>query len=202
MSSPDAETGGIVLNLGSGEEGAALPEYFRGWREIRVDVDPETRPDLLTSITDLGAIPSTTVQAVWASHCLEHLYQHEVSGCLLEAARVLADEGFLLIRVPDLQAVAQVIAEDRLHDVLYNSRRGPVSAHDVLFGFGADVAAGRVAMAHRTGFTPKALLDALQKVFPRIFIRRTNRLELIAVARKEPWSSDHEPSELLAALGL
>jgi len=151
---------------------------------------------------DLSAIPSGSAQGVWASHCLEHLYQHDVSTCLKEVRRILSDRGFLCLRVPDLQTVAQAVAEDRLHDVLYQSSKGPVTAHDVVFGFSPDLANGKFAMAHKTGFTPTLLMRSLSEAFESFLVRRTARLELVAVARKGAWSSDQEPSELLAALGL
>jgi hypothetical protein len=193
----------VVVNLGAGEIGGGrLPAFFTGWRQVRVDLDPETQPDLVATMTDLSAIADEAVDAVWASHCLEHVYAHEVPSCLAEINRILSPRGFLCLRVPDLQTVAGSIAEDRMHEVLYQSPRGPVTAHDVVFGFGADVARGRLMMSHRTGFTPTVLSDALKNSFDSFLVRRTQALELIAVARKGPWSSEHEPGDLLAALGI
>ena len=195
----------IFVNLGSGESGGGrLPEFLRSWRQIRVDVDPQTRPDIIASMTDLSAIASGSVQGVWASHCIEHLFRHEVTVCFGEVRRIMSDRAFFCLRVPDLQTVASFIAEDRLHEVLYQSSAGPVTAHDVVFGYGPDIAKGKWAMAHRTGFTPTMLTEALASGgFESYLVRRkTNALELVAVARRGKWSSDAEPGELLDALGL
>jgi hypothetical protein len=191
----------VVVNLGSGE-GQNLPSFFDGWRQLRVDVDPSTRPDLVASMTDLSALAAGSAHGVWASHCLEHLYRHEVTPCLREIRRVLTDRGFLCLRVPDLQTVAQRVAEDRLTETIYQSGMGPVSAHDVIFGFGQEVAQGKLAMAHRTGFTPSLLVDTLKTAFESSLVRRRPTLELVAVARKGAWSSEREAPDLLDALGL
>jgi hypothetical protein len=194
----------ILINLGSGQSDAArLPAIFAGWRQLRVDIDPSVQPDIVASMTDLSPIPNGSVHAVWASHCLEHLYRHEVGAALSEIARILTRDGLLCLRVPDLQTVAAHIAEDRMHEVLYTSMAGPVTAHDVLFGFGPEVAAGHAAMAHRTGFTPTVLVADLRGAgFESLLVRRSSRLELVAVARTTAWLDEGEPGRLLDAFGL
>jgi len=157
---------------------------------------------VLASITDLSAIASDSVDAVWASHCVEHLYHHETGAALGEMRRILGPSGFACIRVPDLQTIAGFIAADRMHEVIYESPAGPITPHDVVFGYGRDVSAGRLAMAHRTGFTPTLLVQSLQSAgFDSFLIRRSSALELVAVARRGAWSSDTEPASLLNALG-
>jgi SAM-dependent methyltransferase len=194
----------ILVNLGSGQSDAArLPAIFADWRHLRVDIDTSVTPDIVASMTDLSPIPAGAVQAVWASHCLEHLFRHEVPVALAEIARILSPDGFACLRVPDLQTVAGVVAEDRMHEVLYTSKAGPVTAHDVLFGFGPELAAGHTAMSHRTGFTPTILVSDLQGAgFSSLLVRRSTRLELVAVAQKQPWQDSGEPGRLLDALGL
>jgi hypothetical protein len=177
--------------------------HFDRWRELRVDVDPSAEPDLLTSVTDLSAIPSGAVGAVWTSHCIEHLYAHEVGRALAEFHRVLSDDGFICIIVPDLQAVASYVAADRLHEALYDSPVGPITAHDILFGFGPAVAQGHTSMAHRCGFTPTTMLHYLGEIpFDEVIIRRRPSLELAAVARKKRANNGDEREALLAALEL
>ncbi len=192
-----------LVNLGSGHDGLGrLPGFFAGWQQMRVDVDPPTQPDVLASMTDLSAIASETIDAVWASHCLEHLYHHETGAALGEIRRILAPDGFVCIRVPDLQTIASFIAADRMHEVIYESPAGPITPHDVVFGYGPDVSVGRLTMAHRTGFTPTLLVQSLTGAgFDSFLIRRSAALELVAVARRGAWSSDNEPASLLNALG-
>jgi hypothetical protein len=123
---------------------------------------------------------------------------------LAEFRRVLRDDGFVCIIVPDLQTVANYLVADRLHETLYDSDAGPVTPHDRLFGFGAAIAAGRPSMAHSCGFTP----TKLQHMFARLpfgelqLRRRSAALELIAVARAVPAKDDAERAALRAALDL
>jgi methyltransferase family protein len=151
----------------------------------------------------LSTIPSGAAGAVWTSHCIEHLYAHEVGRALAEFHRVLSDDGFICIIVPDLQAVASYVAADRLHEALYDSPVGPITAHDILFGFGPAVAQGHTSMAHRCGFTPTTMLHYLGEIpFDEVIIRRRPSLELAAVARKKRANNGDEREALLAALEL
>src|SRR5437773_716115 len=110
----------LLVNLGSGPKGSTrLPAMFAAWRELRVDVDARAAPDILADLTDLSAIESGSVDAVWSAHCIEHLYLYEVGKAIAEAHRILTDDGFLCLIVPDLQTIAEYIATDRLHEVVY-----------------------------------------------------------------------------------
>src|SRR5262249_8031662 len=134
----------LVVNCGCGLPGTVrLPAHFDSWRQLRVDVDPVAKPDVVANITDLSMIESGSASAVWTAHCIEHLFAHEVGVALREFGRILRDDGFACIIVPDLQAVASYVAADRLHEVLYKSPSGPITAHDVIYGFGAAIAVGR-----------------------------------------------------------
>jgi hypothetical protein len=194
----------LLLNLGSGPKDSAwLPAMFSGWRELRVDSDPKSAPDLLADITDLSAIETGSVDAIWSAHCLEHLYLHQVAGAIAEMHRILTDDGFICVIVPDLQVLAEYIVNDKLHEVVYQSAAGPVTAHDIIFGYGPYLAQGLNGMAHRCGFTPSVLVRELQKSpFAEIILRRRTGAELAAVARKRPPASDAEREALLEALEL
>src|SRR5438876_11032410 len=123
----------LLVNRGSGAKGSTrLPAMFADWRELRVDIDAKAAPDILADITDLSAIETGSVDAIWSAHCLEHLYLHQVGKAVAEAYRILADNGFYCLIVPDLQAIADFIATDRLHEVVYEAPAGPVVAHDML----------------------------------------------------------------------
>src|SRR6266581_2161866 len=176
----------LLVNLGSGPKGSAwLPAMFADWRELRVDIDAKVTPDILADVTDLSAIESGSVDAVWSAHCLEHLYLYEVGKAIAEAYRILSDDGFLCLIVPDLQGLAEYIATDRLHEVVYQSPAGPVIAHDIVFGFGLFLAQGHAKMAHNCGFTPTLLLEKLREApFAQIVLRRRAHHELAGVACK------------------
>jgi Methyltransferase domain len=193
----------VLLNVGCGPiEGGRLPAYFDGWRKLRVDVDPDVQPDILADLTDLSGIADSSADAVWAAHCIEHLYQHQVPLALREFRRVLRDDGFACVIVPDLQMVASYLVADQLHEPLYQSPAGPVTPHDVIFGFGPAIAAGRPSMAHCCGFTPGMLQRCFREVpFAEVLLRRRGaQLELVAIARATPAKDDAERSALMAAL--
>ena len=194
-----------MVNVGCGaRESTRLPRYFDGWRQLRVDVDPRVEPDLIADLTDLSAIPNESADAVWASHCVEHLFDHQVKVALREFRRILRDDGFVCIIVPDLQSVAEFVAADRLHEPIYQSAAGAVTPHDVLFGFGPAIANGNTSMAHHCGFTPGAMRRHFHGVpFGEVMLRRRSQtLELAALARTIPPRDDAERNSLIAALEL
>jgi protein O-GlcNAc transferase len=155
-----------ILHVGPGHRnnGAKLPEAFRtdDWQEIRIDIDPACEPDVIGTILDLTEVADNSVDAVYSSHNIEHIYAHEVPIALKEFLRVLKPEGYLVITCPDLQTASQLVAEDKLNDVAYHSSGGPITPRDILFGQYAAVATGNPYMAHKTGFTLKTLTDSLE----------------------------------------
>jgi SAM-dependent methyltransferase len=159
-------------------------------------------PDILASIADLSAIPDATADAVWSAHCLEHLFAYEVPAALAEFRRVLRKTGFACIVVPDLQAIAEWIGTDRLHETIYESAAGPVTAEDMLWGFSPAISRGDIAMAHHCGFTPTLLLQRLTEAgFPEIILRRKSNLELVALALPRISDGVERRETLLADLG-
>jgi SAM-dependent methyltransferase len=195
----------VVANLGCGPIGGArLPFLFNDWQQLRVDVDPSVQPDIIGDLTNLSGIPDESVDAIWAAHCVEHLFLHEVPRALNEFHRVLKRDGFACILVPDLQSVAPYIAKDRLHDTLYQSPAGPITPHDILFGHGKDIEAGRTSMAHRCGFTPSLMMQCLRQTpfVEAVLRRKATTLELVAIVQKGIARSPEERDALVAALVL
>ncbi len=195
----------VFLNAGCGTAGVLqLPPAFRNWKQIRVDVDPSLGPDLVANIADLSAIPDATIDAVWCSHCVEHLFAHEVPLALAEFRRVLRDDGFACVILPDLQEISQWIANDRLHETIYQSAAGPVTAHDMIWGFGPAIAGGKTAMAHHCGFTPTLFLQCLKEAgFSEIVLRRCkHKLELAGLALQRPSESPEQRNKMMEDLGL
>jgi SAM-dependent methyltransferase len=194
----------ILLDVGCGRLGASeTSPVFEGWRHIRVDVDPAVQPDIIADLRDLAPIGPGVADALWAAHCLEHLHEHQLALALSEIRRVLKDDGFACIIVPDLQTVAALIAEDRMDEPAYMSAAGPITPHDIVFGFGAAIARGESAMAHRCGFTPAAMTRRLVAArFGGFRLLRRPGFELVAVIRKTEWADARECEALLLALNL
>jgi predicted SAM-dependent methyltransferase len=65
------------------------------WQELRLDIDPAVKPDIVGTMLDMSAVASESVDALFSSHNIEHLYPHEVSMALQEFLRVLKPDGFL-----------------------------------------------------------------------------------------------------------
>ena len=160
------ENPGKLLHVGCGPKRLAqTTRFFREgqWQETRLDIDPAVQPDVLGSLTDMGAIPDASMQAVFSSHNLEHLYPHEVPKALAEMRRVLDAQGVLVLTCPDLQAVAQRVADDQLLEPAYQSPAGPIAPFDMLYGHRPAMAAGNLFMAHRCGFTLRVLMGVIQQ---------------------------------------
>lgn len=175
-----------VLHVGCGSSPPErLPECFRtaDWREIRLDIDPKVKPHIVASLTDMTAVPSRSVDAVWSSHSLEHLENFEVPLALAEIRRVLKNGGFALITLPDLAIVTRLVAQGKGDDVLYTSPAGPITPLDMLFGHQASIARGNHYMAHRTGFTADRLRNKLAEAgFQEVRVLPGRSYDLWAVA--------------------
>ncbi len=153
---------GRWLNVGSGPRGSGLrPPGLQGpdWQEVRLDADPAVQPDVLAPANDLSALPSGQMDAVFSSHCIEHLYLDQAVPALQEWRRVLKPEGWLLLVCPDLQAAAEMVAQDKLFDVAYAGIR----PYDIIFSHQGLVAQGRAQghtfMEHKSGYTLSTLLQ-------------------------------------------
>jgi SAM-dependent methyltransferase len=178
-----------VLNAGSGPLSARqLHPVFREdqWRQIRLDIDPQTKPDVVGSITDMsGLLPSEHFDAIWSSHSLEHLYAHEVPLALSEFRRILRPDGFALITSPDLEAIATALLARGLNHVAYTSPMGPITPHDMIFGHSDSIARGKSYMAHNTGFTCATLGQLLLGAGFPVVLAKNERFDLWALAFME-----------------
>jgi SAM-dependent methyltransferase len=153
-----------------------LPPLFGDCvEEVRLDLNPDTNPDIVGGIQDLGDIG--VFDACYCSHVLEHLYPHEVGMALREIRRVLTEDGFALIFVPDLEGVT--ISDE----VLFHAPGGPISAIDMIYGFRPQLEKNP-AMAHHTGFTSDLLETALREAgFREVTMQRMECYNLMAVAQ-------------------
>ena len=131
------------------------------WSEIRLDVDSTVNPDVLGSMTDMSTVASESVDAVFSSHNIEHLYPHEVPVALAEIVRVLKPDGFLVVVCPDLQAAAKLIAEDRMFETAYESPAGPVTPFDMVYSHRSYTHRDKPHQAHHSGFSKSTLQATL-----------------------------------------
>lgn len=178
-----------VLNAGSGPKSLRrLERVFdpANWQEIRIDLDPRTDPDFVVSMTDMHAhFDAASLDAVWSSHSIEHLHNHEIFLTLHEFRRILKNDGFALISCPDLETVMTLFLEHGPDHVAYQSAVGPVTALDMMFGHTPSIAAGNLYMAHRSGLTAERLGHLLLRAgFPEAITKRQN-FDLWALALME-----------------
>lgn len=162
--------------------------FFIGdeWAEIRYDIDPSVCPDIEGSLTNMERIESGSVDAIFSSHNIEHLFYHEVPVALREFNRVLKPDGFVVIACPDIKLVCKIASEKGLHSVAYEVPGAKISAHDILYGWGLKLAEGQHYMAHKCGLDEETLLKQLVMAGfgdCQAFVD-TRMLVLWAVARK------------------
>ena len=174
----------VLLHIGAGSSTSdKLPRGFRGFFEVRLDIDPRTKPDIVSSMTRMKLVDDASVDAIWCSHSLEHLANHEVQPALREWRRVLKDDGFALMTLPDLEQAARLIIEGRLMEPIYESQVGPITPLDIVFGHSESIAAGQLSMRHQTGFSENRLRNELELAgFVSVELWRSG-LNLFAIAR-------------------
>ena len=148
-----------LLNVGCGWSNISQLKGFNNdnWKEIRFDIDKDVNPDIEGKLTDMSLVETASVDAVYSSYNLDHIYPHEVPIALKEFYRVLNEDGIAVVRCPDIQTVCELIAQDKLLELLYESPIGPISPIDVIYGNRWQTQNGNEYMAKKVGFTYSAL---------------------------------------------
>lgn len=176
-----------VLNVGGNSKKIPLPPQYDGWEHVLLDIDPKGEPDVVCDARELTTLPNDTYGSVYCSHNLEHYYHHQVPKVLAGFAHVLKQDGFAYIRVPDMSEVMKVVVQNNLDigDVLYQSAAGPITARDVIYGWGIEIErSGNDFFAHKTGFTQKSLTLALRAAGFSWVFTTLGKLEITAIAFK------------------
>ena len=147
------------LHVGCGPQNKSTCLGFDNdnWKEIRFDIDKNVKPDIEGTLTDMKLVETGSVDAVYSSNNIEHIYSHEVPIALREFYRVLKEDGMVSIACPDLQSVCEAVVQDKLLEQLYESDIGPISPIDILYGHRGFIAQGNEYMAHKGGFTYSTL---------------------------------------------
>lgn len=176
-----------VLNVGGNSKAIPLPPQYADFEHLLLDIDPKGSPDIVCDARNLTTLDAGQFDAVYCSHNLEHYYRHDVRKVLAGFLHVLKDGGFAHILVPDIQEVMRVTLERNfdIDDVLYQSPAGPIMVLDVLYGYSVEIErSGQDFFAHKTGFTQKSLLKALENAgFSKLYSGVGN-LEINALAFK------------------
>ena len=163
-----------LLHVGCG--GNPLPDWLGNYEEVRLDIDQSCNPDIVGDILELGEIGE--FEAVFSSHNLEHVHQHEVSKALSEFYRVLSKDGALIVFVPDCEGVSPT------EDILFESSAGGISGLDLLYGF-RKVLKDKPYMAHKHAFTSSSLEKALVDAgFRKVIVKRLFPFNMFGVGIK------------------
>lgn len=176
-----------ALNVGGNNRDILLPGQYTDFEQLLLDIDPKGGPDIVCDARKLTSLDGDQFEAVYCAHNLEHYYRHDVRKVLAGFLHVLKEGGFAHIRVPDIGEIMQIVVERELdiEDVLYDSAFGPISVLDVLYGHSVQIEnSGEDFYAHKTGFTKKSLLTALDQAgFSEIYSWE-DTLEINAIAFK------------------
>lgn len=169
-----------VLNVGGGAGEIEISSYFDTYRKLRLDINPKVSPDICMDARTLDKLSPNQVDAIYCSHNLEHYYAHEVPKVLKGFDHILRPEGFIELRVPDMEGLIKHLAKNDqcLEDTLYTTNKGLViTALDVFYGYGRDIErTGEDFMAHKTGFTKKTLKRHLNAAGFNIVVFRPGRI--------------------------
>ena len=184
----------IFLHVGCGPRNKSSCLAFNNdnWKEIRLDIDKNVNPDIVGTLTDMKLVETGSVDAVYSSHNIEHIFTHEVPIALSEFYRVLKEDGIVVITCPDIQSVGEALTQDKLFETLYESPMGPVTAFDILYGHRKTTVDGNIFMVHKGGFTYSTLDTKFKEAgfMVRVGGRRPKVCDLFLVAFKQKKSEE------------
>ena len=151
------------LNVGCGQisETQILGFDDGNWNEIRFDIDEDVNPDIVGTLTDMKSVDTASVDAVHSAYNIDHIYPHEVPIALGEFYRVLKDDGFAIIRCPDIQKICEAVVQDKLLDTYYEINGLKIAPIDILYGNRQEISGGNEYMKKKVGFTYSVLDAAL-----------------------------------------
>lgn len=154
-----------LLNVGGQSRAIQLPSAYAGFEQVLLDLDPNVGTDIVLDVRELTSLAPHQFDAVYCSHNLEHVRQHEVPVVLAGFLHVLKPGGLAQIIVPDLQELMVTCVQQGidLDGLLYESPMGPITPLDVLYGHAATIEqSGQDYYDHRTGFTSRTLANVVE----------------------------------------
>ncbi|BAZ04158.1 class I SAM-dependent methyltransferase [Calothrix sp. NIES-3974] len=124
------------------------------WKIFDIEARPEV--DFVGNANDLSQFADNSIEAIYASHVLEHFYyglNNELVATLTEWHRVLKPGGKLYISVPNLQVLCWLFIHPHLmplerHHIMRMMFGGQTNEYDV----------------HKVGFDPEILALYLEEV--------------------------------------
>jgi hypothetical protein len=176
------------LHVGCGPQNKYNLRGFNNddWEEVRFDINESVNPDIEGTLLDMNQVKNMSMDAIYSSHNIEHVYPHQVEIVLKEFLRVLNNDGFVVITCPDLQSTCEAVVDDKLLEPLFQSEAGPISPIDIIYGLRSDLQRGSEFMAHKCGFTYSTLLGVFVQAGFKKWIggRRPNNYDLFLIACK------------------
>ncbi len=148
----------VVLNIGSGKDKLNFSS-FKEFEEVSFDIDQKLNPDIVGDILNLDVFPEKSIDVVWLSHTLEHLYKTDVVDVLKNINRIIKKDGVGIIIVPNLKEISSYIATGNIHHPVYESAGGLITPIDILYGLVKDT--NDPYMYHKTGFTQEYASELL-----------------------------------------
>lgn len=171
----------VMLNIGCGTSHISKTNpYFRDWKEVRADLYRDD-VDMKCDLVKMDHIGDGSFDCVWASHVVEHQYWHELPIVFENIMRVLKDDGFAIVKVPDIGAVADRIKDGLLDPIPQLYGLAPI---DFLYGMRMRVEADPLGEIHKTCFTMDSMSRILQSFNIKAFLSDYN-YEITAVLYKE-----------------
>ena len=163
----------LKLNLGCG--------FDKRDGYVNIDFQDFHEPDVVADVRSLDQYLDATCDEIIAQDVLEHLERSEVAPALAEWARLLVEDGRLVLRVPDVLGVARLLAAD-----------ADVERHDILLQnlFGTQAYSGDY---HHAGFTELTLRSRLHDagfVVETLEHRDEWLFDVVAVRRANPGPFD------------
>lgn len=170
--------GPSVLNVGGNNKSIPIPAHYGSWRHLLLDISPSQDADIVMDARTLTNLPEEQFDAVYCSHNLEHYYAHQVKTVLAGFVHVLKPDGFAEIHVPNMRNVLKRYVDSgmEINDELYVSPGGPITVHDVIYGWGKEIEqSGEDFYAHKTGFTEISLKAALTEAgFAEVWVAESD----------------------------
>jgi len=182
-----------VLNVGGCSKDIPLPEMFKDYDHVLLDVHMSHEPPDI--IMDAGEIDKheflrEDFDAVYCSHMLEHLPRYKTGAVFKGLYHALKPDGFLLIRVPDIcEAIKDMVQKGKqFHQQPFPEAEEDivreVSYHGIIYGEDRFIK-DNPYQRHNQAFTVESLCWGLEYVGFKHFHAKSDNLEIVLLAFKE-----------------